>query len=194
MAIHVTPIPLLTMPHSSLSGVTAAQHHDKYTNSEALAAAIAGLGSAAVLDAGVGNLNLPQMDSTGYPAADGSAITNTAEQSTLIQFTRTSGAGSGTQVISGVGFHPLSVEILAVKDGSQLASIGYSDDADAEAGIRRDQASAVWSSMGGDLVGLNDGTDSMTAVLASKASGQFTITWTKGGSGFTATCKAICRR
>jgi hypothetical protein len=35
-----------------------------------------GLGTAAVVDTGVGNGDVPQMDATGYPAADGSQITN----------------------------------------------------------------------------------------------------------------------
>ncbi len=53
--------------HTSLTGVTANQHHTKYTDAEALAAAKAG--------AGVLEGDLVQLDVVGLPAVDGSQLT-----------------------------------------------------------------------------------------------------------------------
>lgn len=67
------------------------------------------LGSAAAEDVGVANGNVPQMDATGYPAADGSQITGIAKIATGTY----TGDGSTSQAITGIGFQPIYLKVWA---------------------------------------------------------------------------------
>ena len=75
----------------------------------ALARTDLALGTASILNAGVANGNVPQMDATGYPAADGSQLTNiiaawaniTGKKVYFYEFTDTSNTSITTTVPTG---------------------------------------------------------------------------------------------
>ena len=84
-----------------------------------------GLGTAAVLTAGVANTNVPAMDATGYPAADGSQITNLGAYMgdyILIQDQKASGTAGGTFTQDAWQVRTLNTEVSDTGGCASVAS------------------------------------------------------------------------
>jgi len=111
-------------------------------------------------------------------AAAGGAL-----QSTRVNGSRTASAGSGAQAITGAGFTPTTLLIIALDKVSAFISWGWGDDSAYEAMVEADAGS--FTQTDGRLITVNDssGGNTMLAVLTSLDSDGCTITWTKYGSG-----------
>jgi hypothetical protein len=107
------------------------------------------------------------------------------------------GAGA-IQAITGVGFVPSAVIILAVIHGTKAVSIGFGTAADGGLVIGGDGAESadVWLSGGANMTYLVTGAGIVAyAPLTSLDAGGFTITWAKAGSPTgTATILYLCLR
>ena len=104
-------------------------------------------------------------------------------RSTEVEGSRTASAGTGAQPITGAGFAPTAMFIIALDKVSTFISWGWGDDAAGEAMIETDAGSMTQTS--GRLVTVNNGSagNGMTAVLTSMDADGCTITWTKYSSG-----------
>jgi hypothetical protein len=93
-------------------------------------------------------------------------------------------AGSN-QAVTGLGFKPKAVILLANIAATARASIGFTHDPSVANSIYNNhgQTADTWNTDTGNLVHLKQsGTDFATAFLASLDSDGFTVTWTKTGS------------
>ena len=123
-------------------------------------------------------------DATTFLRGDNTwAAAGGALQSTEIEGSRTASAGSGTQAITGAGFAPTAMFIIALDKVSTFISWGWGDDSAGEAMVEADAGSFTQTS--GRLVTVHNSSagNTMLAVLTSMDSDGCTITWTKYGSG-----------
>ena len=136
------------------------------------------------------------VDADGRLTAAANATIAATLQSTTLAFTRTAVAGSGAQAITGAGFQPTAVIVFcdATAGTTQLASWSLGDDANGEASMRRAGATPAYDLNTSNIAEINDGTDSMVAVLTTLDSDGLTVTWTAGGSGINSECIALALR
>jgi len=179
MAIHVTPIPRLTVlaaPAFTLGTANAAGSALTSIASDSTLLTFDTTLPAAVGTPAVGVATVaPRRDHVHA----GNIVTSTIQQAS-----RTAAAGAGTQNLTGAGFAPTAAIVFAVEDGgsSNAASWGFIDDADAELGIRY-ISSVAFDTASDRLISISDGTGpAMTALGTLTASG-IDIVWSKGGAG-----------
>ena len=136
------------------------------------------------------------VDADGRLTAAANATIASVLQSTALSFSRTAAAGSGAQAITGAGFQPTAVLVTcnAAAGNTQLASWSFGDDANGEVSVRRAGSTPAYDSNTTNIAEVNDGTDSMTAVLTTLDSDGLTVTWTLGGSGINSECVALALR
>lgn len=118
--------------------------------------------------------------------------TPTAVQSNLIEFTRTAAAGSGTQVVTGMGFQPTAVwAFCTVQSNTTMATWGFGD-AGGEGVLMRTTGATpdfdVRPLSNDRMVQLESGVNYMLATLDSLDADGFTLTWTKNGVGQDVEC------
>ena len=114
--------------------------------------------------------------------------------SNIVTFTRTASAGSGAQAITGAGFQPTAIIVLALNNGNEEVSWGLGDDDNNEADIFS-TTSANYSRGDVNIIQLSNASgNDMVAVLTSLDADGFTVTWTKSGSGLDASVKVLCLR
>lgn len=139
------------------------------------------------INTGVSNGQIPVMDATGYPAADGSQITNVSANFALGSGTRTNAQGSGTDDINTVGFQPSLVEIQAncVISGTETRwCFGYSDGTNnyCQGLLINAEATSAVSSDTSYVVNFDDGGGNTWTATITVDSAGFNIVWTKGGA------------
>lgn len=101
--------------------------------------------------------------------------------STQISFTRTAAAGGGAQAITGVGFRPTAIIIMAGTNGADEVAWGVGDDAVGENHLAL--SSGLVRGDNSDIINLTEGTNVMRAALQSLDSDGFTLFWIKANSG-----------
>lgn len=124
--------------------------------------------------------------------SDGSALHLHVGVSNIVTFSRTAAAGAGAQAITGMGFAPKAVWVMAVVNSTSRVSLGFGDDDADEADVFDTGDGATWSRGDTNIIHCDDGAgNSMIAVLTTLGSDGFTVTWTKGGSGVNVDVKVI---
>lgn len=103
-------------------------------------------------------------------------------KSTTVAYSRT--AVAGDQALTGAGFSPTAIIILANRASTSLASWGFADDAVDENAIYMISDGDI-GHVGGAAIYIEGGSDDMTAVVKSLDADGCTLTWTKVGSGHT---------
>lgn len=117
--------------------------------------------------------------------------------SKVVSFTRDISTASGSQAVTGVGFKPTSVLMLATRSDSGTAgwSSSMADSALGTGIIAGNTDANVSIGTVNILYGNQAGTTSYSGALASYDSDGFTLNWTKTGSPTgTLTVKALCLR
>ena len=114
--------------------------------------------------------------------------------SNIVTFSRSASAGSGAQAVSGCGFQPTTLIVLAIKNSSEEISWGLGDDDVNEADVFS-TTSANYSRGDTNIIQLSNASgNDMVALLSSLDSDGFTVTWTKSGTGLDADVKVLCMR
>lgn len=114
--------------------------------------------------------------------SDGDSLHIHPLKSQIVSFSRTAGAGAGSQAITGAGFAPKAAIIFAANASSDEGSWGFGDDGDGEAHIRL--SGAVFQGAATRAVNINDGGgNAMDALIATFDSDGLTFTWAITGSG-----------
>ena len=115
--------------------------------------------------------------------------------SQIVTGTRTGAAGSGTQSVTGVGFQPTKITIIARESTPVLqGSIGFVDSDEAVINFQIRGAAGSFST-GGTAVVIDDGTaNGWSATVGNFASDGFDIVWTENGTGQDITWQAICEK
>jgi len=218
MTIHVTPIPRLidlAAPAFTLGTANAAGSAETAVASNATllafdAVAPANIGTASAGSATVsgrrdhvhaGTVASLDTDATGAELdtlTDGSVTAlhshSSPVLSMIVAFSRSASAGSGSQALTGVGFAPTALIVLATNNGSEEASWGLGDDND-DQGDLFTTSSANYSRGDTNIIQLSNAAgNDMVAVLTSLDADGFTVTWTKSGSGLAASAKVLCLR
>lgn len=94
--------------------------------------------------------------------------------------TRDVSTASGPQAVTGVGFKPKLVLLVATIDSASKASVGFSD-ASGQRAIHAQNA-ATWANAAAAVMIYTDGSNNATATVTSLDADGFTLTWVKNGS------------
>jgi len=164
MSIVVTPIPITSLAHSQLTGVTSGQHHAALTNHSEL---------------------------SGVTSSQHHTLF--APQTRVLTGVRLASAGSGAQTITGfgAGFTPVGF-IMQLTGTAQTVffSIGMGDD-EQDSYVHRKGAAATpgISSIQSDKVAFYDtnAAATMSAVVTSYDDDELVITWTAASGGVNVT-------
>ena len=113
-------------------------------------------------------------------------------QSSVVAGSRTALAGTGAQAITGAGMVPPGLIVLAYQGNQPRASWGFGDDAGGDDAIMIEAGNFL--NIGGQLIFVEGGSDSMVAVLTSLDADGCTITWTKSGAGMTVSWRILFLR
>lgn len=99
-------------------------------------------------------------------------------------FTYDTSTASGTQAITGVGFKPSLLVLMAIINDTQQVSIGFDDGTNHYCLINEHNAAAtLWfSSATLSIELIQSGSDFVTGAVTTLGTDGFTITWTKTGS------------
>jgi hypothetical protein len=110
--------------------------------------------------------------------------TNPALVSNIVNGTRSASAGAGDQTLTGFGFDPTTVHMMAqTNPRTKNGSYGWGDD-DADQEVWANiEGTPAWN-MSADIVYIDVGSsDWMSATVDSYIDDGVIITWVKGGSG-----------
>ena len=161
MGISSVSIPITTLAHSALTGVTSSQHHAPVTT---LAhSALSGVSSA-------------------------QHHTASLVQSARKIESRAAAAATGSVAYDGAGFAPTAVIVFSGgTESDDNLGFGFGDDADSEAMLRVQALAGSPPTITSDatvIVELSDtGGDYQQATLTSLDADGMTLDWTKGGNG-----------
>lgn len=203
MTIHVTPIPVTSLAHSQLTGVTTAQHHTKFTSAEAITAvegeSTLALSGAVAIDGILTVDVINEKTSAEGVTVDGALIKDGYGfplRSTIISGTRAASAGAGDQALTGAGFTPTTIHIRMCVASADTASWGFGDDAVDETALRYETTSYHYNEDTNNIAALGDsgGSNGYTAVLKTLDADGFTLTWARQGSGLLVEFAALCER